>query len=112
MGGVDRVQFWVFLAGNGDPASGFRRLDAGNDLDQRRLAGPVFTDKAVHLADLQRQIDIAKGVHAAETLRYAGHLQESRQGFVLQWDRSIKQSSRQGSHSRPERLGMRLDKAA
>jgi hypothetical protein len=37
----------------------------------------------VHLADLQRQIDIAKRMHAAEALRNAGHLQESRQGFVL-----------------------------
>ena len=87
---VDRVQFWIFLAGNGDPASWFRRLDAGNDLDQRRLAGPVFADKAMYLADLQRQVDIAKRVYAAEALGYAGHLQESRQGFVLQWDLSIK----------------------
>jgi hypothetical protein len=44
----------------------------------------------MHLADLQRQIDIAKRVYAAEALGYAGHLQESRQRFVLQWDRSIK----------------------
>src|SRR6267142_2611847 len=112
MRGVDRIEFWIFLAENGNPASWFRRLDAGNDLDQRRLAGPVFTDKAMHLADLQRQIDIAKRAHAAEALRYAGHLQESRQGFVLQWDRSIKQSPRRGPDFRPERLGMRLDKAA
>jgi hypothetical protein len=40
----------------------------------------------MHLADLQRQIDLAKRMHAAEALRYAGDLQESRQGFVLQWD--------------------------
>jgi hypothetical protein len=40
----------------------------------------------MHLANLQRQIDLAKRMHAAEALRYAGHLQESRQGFVLQWD--------------------------
>src|SRR4051795_4757039 len=93
MRGVDRIEFWIFLAANGNPASWFRRLDAGNDLDQRRLAGAVFTDKAMHLADLQRQIDLAKRMHAAEALRYAGHLQESRQGFVLQWDRSIKRSA-------------------
>src|SRR3954465_4522652 len=100
MGGVDRVQFWVFFAGNGDPASGFRRLDAGNDLDQRRLARPVFADEAMHLADFQCQIDIAKRMHAAEALRYAGHLEECRQGFVLQWDRSIKLSApRRGPQS-------------
>jgi len=80
---LDRVQFWVFLAGNGDPTASFRLLDAGNDLNECRLAGTVFTDNAVHLADLQRQIDIAKRVHSAEALRNAGHLQESRQGFVL-----------------------------
>src|SRR5258705_13139493 len=80
MRGVDRIEFWIFLAENGNPASWFRRLDAGNDLDQRRLAGAVFTDKAMHLADLQRQIDLAKRMHAAKALRYAGHLQESRQG--------------------------------
>src|SRR3954469_4075447 len=105
MRGVDWIEFWILLAENGNPASWFRRLDAGNDLDQRRLAGAVFTDKAMHLADLQRQIDIAKRMHAAEALRYAGHLQESRQGFVLQRDRSIKRSPRRGPHSRTERPG-------
>ena len=84
--------FGYSLPVDDDAAAGLRRLDAGNDLDQRRLARPVFTDQAMHLAGLQRQIDIAKRVHAAEALGYAGHLQESRQGFVLQWDRSIKQS--------------------
>src|SRR3954464_9336862 len=83
MRGVDWIEFWILLAENGNPASWFRRLDAGNDLDQCRLAGAVFTDKAMHLADLQRKIDVAKRMHAAEALRYAGHLQESRQGFVL-----------------------------
>src|SRR6476660_6871721 len=66
----------------------------------------------MHLADLQRQIDVAKRGDAAQALRYAGHLQESHQGFVLQWDRSIKQSPRRGPHSRQERLGMRLEKTA
>jgi hypothetical protein len=37
----------------------------------------------MHLAGFQRQIDVAKRMHAAEALGYAGHLQESRQGFVL-----------------------------
>ena len=83
MRGADRIQFWIFLAGNDDPAASFRRLDAGNDLYKCRLAGAVLADKAVHLADLQRQIDIAKRMHATEALRNAGHLQESHQGFVL-----------------------------
>src|ERR1700681_2860214 len=83
MRGADRVQFWIVRPGNSDPTAAFRHLDAGNDFDEGRLAGAVFADKAVYLADLQRQIDIAKRMHAAEALRNAGHLQESRQGFVL-----------------------------
>src|SRR5437660_2510634 len=112
MRGVDRIEFWIFLAENGNPASWFRRLDAGNDLDQRRLAGAVFTDEAMHLADLQRQIDIAKRMHAAEALRYAGHLQESRQGVRPAMGPFIKRSPRRRPHSRPEGPGMQRDEAA
>ena len=83
MGGADRVQLWIFLAGNDDPATAFRRLDAGNDLDEGRLAGTVFPDQAVHLSGLKRQIDITKRMDAAEALRNAGHLKEGRQGMVL-----------------------------
>src|SRR3954470_6116709 len=107
MRGVDRIEFWIFLAENGNPASWFGRLDAGNDLDQRRLAGAVFTDKAMHLADLPCQGDVAKRMRAAESLRYAGHLQESRQGFVP----FIEQSPRRRLHSRPEGPEMQRDEA-
>ena len=71
------------LEDDGYPATAFRRLDAGNDLDEGRLARTVFPDQAVHLSGLERQIDIAKRMDAAEALRNAGHLKEGRQGVVL-----------------------------
>src|SRR5450631_1118138 len=111
MRGADRVEFWIFLAGNGDPTAAFRRLDAGNDFNEGRLAGTVFADETMYLADLERQIDIAKRVHAAEALRNAGHLQESRQGFVL---RVRPPSNRLAPRRIPDRKksGMRSDEAA
>ena len=52
------------LAADEDLAAG--RLDhAGEDLDQRRLAGAVVADQADHLAAVDVQIDAAKRIDAA-----------------------------------------------
>ena len=43
-------------------------MDAGDDLHQRRLAGAVFADKAVHFALAQRKIDVRERRNAPERL--------------------------------------------
>ena len=50
---LDRVEMRIFVALDDDAAAGLRLLDAGDDLDQGRLAGAVLTDEAMHLAGLQ-----------------------------------------------------------
>ena len=46
-------------------------VDAGEHLDQRRLARAVLAEDAVHLAGEDLQVDAAEGVHAGEGLRHA-----------------------------------------
>ncbi len=50
-------------------------LRAGDDLDQRRLAGAVLTDDRVHLAGLQLEVDAPEGADAAVPLLDAGQRQ-------------------------------------
>ena len=42
-----------------DAAAGVGALDAGDDLDQRRLAGSVLAGQAMHLAGGDREINPA-----------------------------------------------------
>jgi hypothetical protein len=64
----------------------------------------------MHLTHFQGQLDVTERVHAAEALRYAGHLQKSRQGSpAMDFERAI---TRPGPHSRPDRPGMQRDEAA
>ena len=53
-------------------------VDAGDDLHQRALAGAVLPDETVNLAGVERKIDGAQGLHAAERLGYAGEFEERR----------------------------------
>ena len=43
-------------------------IDAGHDLDQRRLAGAVLPEKGMHLAGIERQRDGLERLRGAETL--------------------------------------------
>ncbi len=47
---------------------GAGRPDAGQDLDERRLAGAVVADQRVDLAGLEPEVDAAEGRHAGELL--------------------------------------------
>ena len=73
--------------------AGARRMHAGDDLDQRRLAGAVLADEAVHLAaanlDRRRQ-----RLHAAVAL---GDAREARNGGIV----GHAQSSRVRGRPRP-----------
>ncbi len=51
-------------------------MDAGDDLHQRRLAGAVLADEAMHLAGQQREVDARQRGHAAERLADPGQLQD------------------------------------
>ena len=44
-------------------------IDAGEHLDQRRLAGAVVAEQPEHLAGGEVDVDLLDGVHAAEGLR-------------------------------------------
>ena len=49
---------------------------AGQDLDQRGLAGAVLAEEAVHLAGADVEVDAVEGADAGELLDDAGHLEQ------------------------------------
>ena len=53
-------------------------MDAGDDLDQRRLAGAVFAEQRMDRAAAQRQRDVLQREHARESLVNAASLQAVR----------------------------------
>src|SRR5918996_1589761 len=55
-----------------------RLVEAGEHLDQRRLAGAVLPEEAVHLPGEHAQVDAAEGARPAEALRQAAKLQPRR----------------------------------
>jgi hypothetical protein len=48
-----------------------RLIDAGQYLDERRLAGAVLADERRHRAGIESERDIGKSAHARKGLRYA-----------------------------------------
>ncbi len=50
------------------PRTRIRLVEAGQDLDQRRLAGAVLAEETVHLAAGDREVDIVERFRAAEML--------------------------------------------
>ena len=65
----------------GDENLAFVRLvDAGEDLDQRRLARAVLADQRRHFARPQCETDIVQRAHAGKALGNARHRQDRRRG--------------------------------
>ena len=56
-------------------------MDAGQDLDERRLARSVLTDERMDLSGAKLEIDLAQRLHAAEAARDAAKLDERRGGW-------------------------------
>ncbi len=52
------------------------RIDAGNALDQRRLAGAVVADEGHHLSSAHLEVDLVERLHGAERLRGVSHFKE------------------------------------
>src|SRR5581483_3724134 len=52
------------------------RVDAGDALDERRLAGAVVADEGHHLALAHLEIDVGQGLDGAEGLRHSAQLEE------------------------------------
>ena len=52
------------------------RVDAVDHLEQRALAGPVLADQAVHGAGQDGEVHVPVGLHLAEPLGQAAHLEE------------------------------------
>ena len=69
------------LAGDPDLAV-IGRVDAGEDLHQRRLAGAVLAHQSVDLAAAQVEIHPAQGRHAGEALGDARRLEEQGMRFL------------------------------
>ena len=57
-----------------------RRVHAGEDLDQRRLAGAVVAEDAEHLAGVDVRGDVLEGDHVPEVLADVIDLQQVRRG--------------------------------
>src|SRR5207249_1783446 len=53
-----------------------RLVVAGEDLQQRRLAGAVLAQQPVDLAALDGEVDAVQGQRAREALRDAGHAED------------------------------------
>ena len=70
----DRVRDLDLLALPDDLAA-VGLVRAGEDLDERRLAGAVLAEHAVHLARDDVEVDAAKRLHAGERLRDPAHRQ-------------------------------------
>ena len=62
-GEVSRIS-WPFS--RNEPESG--RVDAGDDLHQRRFAGAVLAHQRVHMAALQAERDVVERQHAGKGL--------------------------------------------
>ena len=82
LGGFRRVHF-ERLAVDLDAACG-RRMNAVQDLEDRRLAGPILPEQCVDFAHAHVEADVAERRHAAEGLRDAGQAdgERSRCGIV------------------------------
>ena len=55
---------------------GVERVDAGQNLDQRRLAGAVLAEQRENLAGLEGHADVRQRFRAAEALEDAADLQQ------------------------------------
>ena len=51
-----------------DQTPSVRRIGAGNDINQRRLAGTVFAEQHMDLAMRQIEIDAVQRLHAGKAL--------------------------------------------
>ena len=56
--------------------AGVERIDSGQNLDQRRLAGAVFAEQRKNLAGLEGHADVRQRFRAAEALEDAADLQQ------------------------------------
>ena len=55
-----------------------RLMDAGHDLDQRRLAGAVLAEQGVNLAGIERERHVLERLGGVEALGDVAHLQDRR----------------------------------
>ena len=85
------------------PASA--RVDAGENLDQRRLAGAVLAEQRMDLAATDVEIDRVERQRAGEALGQAGDREQRRRSALVM--RSSGGSSRAIATSRSPSLGIR-----
>ena len=56
--------------------AGVGRVDAGEQLHERRLAGAVLADEREHLAEAQLEVHVVERLHAGESLAHALQFEE------------------------------------
>jgi hypothetical protein len=82
--GGDAVALRFRRAGHRDRRPGkqdlamIRLIDAGHDLDQRRLAGAVLAEQRVDLAGMERERDVIQRLRGAEPLGDAAQFENRR----------------------------------
>ena len=64
--------------------------DAGDQVEHRRLAGPIRADQGDDVAFGNREADVGDGSQAAELLRQVLDLQERRHGRSPDWRTSFR----------------------
>ena len=101
--------------------AGARPMHAGDEIDQRRLAGAVGTDQADDLTRPQFERDVVDGDQAAEAAGYVGEPQHGghgaaspvrrrHQGFAHPAPRNpLRQEQHETHHDDAEQAGMKLE---
>ncbi|MEY9883986.1 hypothetical protein ABIA43_005520 [Bradyrhizobium sp. USDA 328] len=69
--------------------AGISRKNAGDDLDQRGLAGAVLAEQRMDLAGAQREVDLLQGTHGAKALADPAHLKERRSRIGAVFHRNV-----------------------
>ena len=75
---AQRVRHVAAAIGDG---AGVERVDAGEDLDERRFAGAVLAEQRDDLAGADVDARIDERLRAAELFRHAAHCQQGRSGL-------------------------------
>jgi len=81
-------------------------VHAGDDLHQRAFAGAILTDETMDLADLQRKIDGAQSLHAAERFGDAGEFEQRRTHRGGTSERVAQMKNWSSIHSMPSALAL------
>ena len=73
---LNRLEFTYLSVINYIPLIGSARLDAAQNVHERRFSRSVFTDQSMNLSLLDRKVYIIQSLYAGEDLGYMIHSQQ------------------------------------